>query len=254
MDLATFIGLIVAFGAVGGSFLLEGGHPDSLFLVPPMLIVIGGTMGATTITTSVQTVVQIPHFLKVAAFGKSHPFNESIDAIVDLAEKARRQGILGLEEDLKHISDPFFKKAIQLVIDGTEVTALREILETEIAYVEERHKRGIIFFQKAGGFSPTMGILGTVLALIHAFGNVSDASTMATRIASAFIATLWGVGLANLFFLPISDKLRMRHDEEIAHLELVMEGVLAMQSGENPRYVRTRLLSFIDPRQRRHEV
>lgn len=254
MDIATFIGLIVAFGAVGGSFLLEGGQLTSLFLTAPMIIVIGGTLGATTITTSIQTVVQIPHFLKVAAFGKSYLFNESIDAIVKLAEKARRQGILGLEEDLKRISDPFFKKAIQLVIDGTEVTALRDILETEIAYTEERHKRGIIFFQKAGGFSPTMGILGTVLALIHAFSNVSDASTMAVRIASAFIATLWGVGLANLFFLPISDKLRMRHDEEIAHLELVMEGVLAMQSGENPRYVRTRLLSFIDPRHRHHEV
>ncbi len=254
MDLATFIGLIVAFGAIASSFLLEGGHLNSLFLTAPMLIVIGGTLGATTITTSIQTVVQIPHYLKVAAFGKSYPFSESIDAIVKLAEKARRQGILGLEADLAEITDPFFKKAIQLVIDGTEVTALREILETEIAYTEERHKRGIIFFQKAGGFSPTMGILGTVLALIHAFGNVSDASTMAVRIASAFIATLWGVGLANLFFLPISDKLRMRHDEEIAHLELVMEGILAMQSGDNPRYVRTRLLSFIDPRQRRHEV
>jgi len=254
MDIATFIGLIVAFGAVAGSFLLEGGNLTSLLLTAPMLVVIGGTLGATTITTSIQTVVHIPHYLKVAAFGKSYLFNESIDTIVKFAEKARRQGILGLEEDLKKIIDPFFKKAIQLVIDGTEVTALREILETEIAYTEERHKRGIIFFQKAGGFSPTMGILGTVLALIHAFGNVSDASTMAVRIASAFIATLWGVGLANLFFLPISDKLRMRHEEEIAHLELVMEGILAMQSGENPRYVRTRLLSFIDPRHRRHEV
>jgi len=250
MDLATFIGLIVAFGAVGGSFLIEGGHLPSLFLTAPMMIVLGGTLGATTVTTSIQTVVQIPHYLKVVAFGKSYSFGESMDAIVKLAEKARREGILGLEADLKRITDPFFRKAIQLVIDGTEVTALREILETEIAYVEERHKRGITFFSKAGGFSPTMGILGTVLALIHAFGNVTDASSMATRIASAFIATLWGVGLANLFFLPISDKLKLRHDEEIAHLELLMEGILAIQAGENPRYVRTRLLSFIDPRNR----
>ncbi len=253
MDLATLIGLIVAFGSVGSSFLLEGGHLHSLILTAPMLIVLGGTLGATTVTTSIQTVVHIPHYLKVVGFGKTYPFNESIDAIVGLAEKARREGILGLEADLKTITDPFLRKAIRLVIDGTEVTALREILETEIAYIEERHKRGIIFFQKAGGFSPTMGILGTVLALIHAFGNVSDASVMATRIASAFIATLWGVGLANLFFLPVSDKLRMRHEEEIAHLELVMEGVLAIQSGENPRYVRTRLLSFIAPRNRYHE-
>ncbi len=254
MDLATFIGLIVAFGAVAGSFLLEGGQLDSLFLLPPILIVLGGTLGATTITTSIQTIIQIPHYLKIAAFGRSHPFNDSIEAIVRLADKARRQGILGLEADLKQLTDPFFRKAVQLVIDGTEVTTLREILETEIASIEERHRRGIVFFQKAGGFSPTMGILGTVLALIHAFGNVSDASSMATRIASAFIATLWGVGLANLLFLPISDKLRLRHEEETAHLELMMEGVLAIQSGENPRYVRTRLVSFVDPRNRQHEV
>ncbi|MEW5993484.1 MAG: MotA/TolQ/ExbB proton channel family protein, partial [Candidatus Zixiibacteriota bacterium] len=197
MDLATLIGLIVAFGAVGGSFLLEGGHLDSLFLLPPILIVLGGTLGASTITTSIQTVIQIPHYLKVAAFGKSRPLSDSIETIVQLADKARRQGILGLEADLERIGDPFFHKAVQLVIDGTEVTTLRDILETEIATTDERHKLGIIFFQKAGGFSPTMGILGTVLALIHAFSNVSDASSMATKIAAAFIATLWGVGLAN---------------------------------------------------------
>lgn len=254
MDLATFLGLIIALGAVGGAYLLEGGHLYSLFLTAPIMIVVGGTLGATIVTTSIQTVLQIPHYLQVAAFGYTRPFNKSIDAIVKLSEKARKEGILGLEENLKKITDPFFKKAIQLVIDGTEVSVLREILETEIVYIEERHKRGIIFFQKAGGFSPTMGILGTVLALIHAFSNVNDASAMAAKIASAFIATLWGIGLANLFFLPVSDKLRMRHEEEIAHLELVMEGVLALQSGENPRYIRTRLLSFIAPPHRQNEV
>jgi chemotaxis protein MotA len=254
MDFATLLGLIVAFGAIGVSFLLEGGHPDSVFLVAPMLIVIGGTLGATTVTTSIQTVFRLPHYLKVVAFGRSYHFTQTIDDIVKLAEKARREGILGLEADLKKIMHPFFNKAVQLVIDGTEVTALREILETEIAYVEERHKKGIAFFQKAGGFSPTMGILGTVLALIHTLSNATDAETMAAGIAGAFIATLWGVGLANLLFLPVSDKLRMRHEEEVAHLELIMEGMLALQSGENPRYVRTRLLSFIAPSHRTHEV
>jgi chemotaxis protein MotA len=254
MDFATIFGLVVALGAIAGSFVLEGGHPDSVFLVAPMLIVIGGTMGATMVTTSMETVLRLPHYLKVAVFGRSYPFTETIDTIVKLAEKARREGILGLEAELRTITHPFFRKAVQLVIDGTEVTALREILETEIAYIEERHKKGIVFFQKAGGFSPTMGILGTVLALIHTLGNARDAETMAANIAGAFIATLWGVGLANLFFLPISDKLRMRHEEEVAHLELIMEGMLALQSGENPRYVRTRLLSFVAPTHRNAEV
>ncbi|UCD63434.1 MAG: flagellar motor protein [Candidatus Zixiibacteriota bacterium] len=254
MDFATIIGLIVAVGAIGGSFVLEGGHLSSVFLLAPMLIVIGGTLGATTVTTSMDTVIRVPTFLKLAFSGKSRDFNKTINALVRLSEKARREGILGLESKLRYLPDPFFKKAVQLVIDGTEVTALREILETEIAYIEERHKKGIIFFQKAGGFSPTMGILGTVLGLIHTLSNTQDASKMAAAIAAAFIATLWGVGLANLFFLPVSDKLRMRHEEEIAHLELIMEGVIWLQSGENPRNIRTRLMAFIAPRMRSQEV
>jgi chemotaxis protein MotA len=253
MDLATLVGLALAFGAVVGSFILEGGHLDAIFLFPPMLIVIGGTLGATIITTSVGTVKQVPNYLRLAFFGKSHPLTDSIDTIVKLAEKARREGILGLDAHIREFTDPFFKKALQLVVDGTEVTALREILQTEIAYTEERHKKGIAFFQKAGGFSPTLGILGTVLGLIHTLGNTSDASKMASAIAAAFIATLWGVGLANLFFLPVSDKLRMRHDEEMAHLELVLEGMVAIQSGENPRNIRTRLHAFISPQHRSSE-
>lgn len=253
MDLATLIGLIIAFGAVGGSFLMDGGSFDAVFLAAPILIVVGGTLGATTVTTSIDTVTHIPHFLRIAFLGRTHRFSETIEQIVKLAEKARREGVLGLENDLKRIHNPFFRKAVRLVIDGTEMTALRDILETEIAYLEERHKRGITFFQKAGGYAPTMGILGTVLGLVHTLGNTADASRMAAHIAAAFIATLWGVGLANLFFLPVSDKLRMRHEEEMAHLELIMEGVLALQLGENPRYIRTRLLSFIAPIHRSQE-
>ena len=187
-------------------------------------------------------------------FGKSHPTQDTIDYVVMLAEKARREGILGLEGRLKEIANPFFRKAVQLVIDGTEVTVLRDVLETEISYAERRHVRGIEFFQKAGGFSPTMGILGTVLGLVHTLANVSDAARMASAIASAFIATLWGVGLANLFFLPLSDKLRMRHKEEVAFRELIMEGVIALQSGDTPRNIRSRLTSFISPSNRPVEV
>ncbi len=254
MDLATGIGLILAFGAVIGAFKMEGGELDAIFITAPILLVIGGTLGATIITTSIQTVRRVPSYLRLAFFGRNHPLADTIELIVRMSEKARREGILGLEGDLKRIGDPFFRKGIQLVIDGTEVTVLREILETEMAYVEERHKRGITFFQKAGGFAPTLGILGTVLGLVQTLGNTSDASKMAGSIAAAFIATLWGVGLANLFFLPVSDKLRLRHDEEMAHLELITEGVVAIQSGDNPRNIRTRLHSFIAPQHRYGEV
>ncbi|RKX24964.1 MAG: flagellar motor protein [Candidatus Zixiibacteriota bacterium] len=254
MDFATILGLILSLGAIVGAYSLEGGTFESVFLLAPMMIVVGGTLGATIVTTSVDTVIRVPSYLRLAFFGNKHRVDVIINRIIRLAEKARREGILGLEADMKGIRQPFFKKAVLLLIDGTEVTVLREILETEIAYIEERHKRGIIFFQKAGGFAPTLGILGTVLGLIQALGSTSDAAQMASAIAAAFIATLWGVGLANLFFLPVSDKLRMRHDEEMAYLDLIMEGVVAIQSGDNPRSIRTRLNSFIAPRFRPGEV
>jgi len=254
MDFATILGLIMAIGTIAGAYGLEGGSFESVFLLAPMMIVIGGTLGATMVTTSVDTVVRVPLYLKLAFAGRKPKSEAIINRIIGLAEKARREGILGLETDLKQINHSFFRKAVQLLIDGTEVTLLREILETEITYIEERHKRGIDFFQKAGGFAPTLGILGTVLGLIQALGNNDDAGKMAAAIAAAFIATLWGVGLANLFFLPVSDKLRLKHDEEMTYLELIVEGVVAVQSGDNPRNIRTRLYSFIAPSQRSYEV
>ncbi len=248
MDFATIFGLIMAVGAITGAYTIEGGDINSIFLFAPIMIVLGGTFGATAITTSLATVNKIPTYLKLAFFGKRYyDAKQTINILVSLAEKARREGVLGLEQHVDAIRDPFFKKAIRLVVDGTELTSLRDILENEIAYLEDRHKHGIILFQKAGGFAPTMGILGTVLGLIHTLGNTSDAAKMATAIAGAFIATLWGVGLANLFLLPVSDKLKMRHEEELAHYELIMEGVLAIQSGDNPRSIHTRLNSFVPP-------
>lgn len=253
MDIATIGGLVLGIGAVLVSFVLEGGHLGSIVQLPAMMIVIGGTIGASVVTTSMKTVMKVPSYLKLALFGKSDNPLRTIDMIVKLSEKARREGILGLEKDLKAIRNPFFRKAVQLVIDGAETTMLKEILETEIAYVEERHKKGILFFQKMGGFSPTMGIIGTVLGLIHTLSNTSDADRMAQAIASAFIATLWGVALANLCYLPISDKLKLRHEEELAGLDLIMEGIVAIQSGDNPRVVKTKLLSFIAPHMRGRE-
>jgi chemotaxis protein MotA len=250
MDLATIGGLILGLGAVIVSFLMEGGHLGAIIQAPAMIIVLGGTIGATVITTSFRTILRVPKYLKLALFGKSPDARELIDKISTLSEKARREGILGLEADLFEITDPFFKKSIQLVIDGTEITVLREILETEIAYVEERHKRGILLFQKLGGFSPTLGIIGTVLGLIHTLSNTEEPERMAVAIAGAFIATLWGVAMANLVYLPLSDKLRLRHEEELANLDLIMEGVVSIQSGDNPRVVRTKLLSFVPPHQR----
>ncbi|MEE9554820.1 MAG: motility protein A [candidate division Zixibacteria bacterium] len=251
MDIATVLGLLVGIGAVAIAFFLEGGALKSVFQLPAMILVIFGTIGAATVTTSLSTIKNIPSYLKIAFYSKMEQPFELINRLVGMAEKARREGILGLEDELKSDDTPFFRKAWQLVIDGTEVTILRSILETEVAYISERHSKGQSFFQKLGGFSPTLGIIGTVLGLINALGNTGDASSMASHIAAAFIATLWGISLANLLYLPISDKLRFRNEEEMKDLELIIEGVISIQSGENPRVIRTKLLSFVTPRDRR---
>ena len=138
----------------------------------------------------------------------------------------------------------------QLAIDGFETNKIREILEIEMAYIEERHKAGANFFMKLGGFSPTLGIMGTVLGLIHALGNMENSSNMASAIASAFIATLWGVALANLIYLPISDKLKQKHQDEALYLEIITEGAISLAMGDNPRVIRMKLVSFLLPDKR----
>jgi len=145
------------------------------------------------------------------------------------------------------------KKAIQLAIDGFETNKIREILEIEMSYIEERHKVGAVFFQKLGGFSPTLGIIGTVLGLIHALANMESSESMAKSIAAAFIATLWGVALANLIYLPISDKLKVKHQDEALYLEIISEGVISLAMGDNPRVIRMKLLSFLLPDKRTGE-
>jgi len=251
MDLATISGLILGVGAIVVAYVLDGGNLGAVTQAPAMILVIGGTIGAATITTSYKTILNIPTMLRIAFMGKKPDQIRTIEQIVRLSEKARREGVLGLENDLKNISDPFFSKAVQLVIDGTETTVLRQILETEINFITERHRKGINLFKALGGFSPTLGIIGTVLGLIHALSNTADAGRMATAIAGAFIATLWGISMANLCYLPIGDKLRMRHDDESANLELIIEGVIAIQSGDNPRIIRTKLMSYLEPNIRR---
>lgn len=251
MDIATLGGLIIGVSAISIAFIMEGGHLGMVIQAPAMIIVIFGTLGAGTITTSFATILKIPVYLRIALSKTEYDSMATIDKIVRMAERARREGILGLEEYLKKIRDPFFRNAVQLLIDGTEVTVLREILETDLTFVAERHKAGITLFRKLGGFSPTLGIIGTVLGLIHALGTTDDATRMASAIAVAFIATLWGIGMANLFYLPISDKLRYRHEDEMFKLQLMTEGVIAIQSGDNPRIIRTKLYSFMNSNLRR---
>jgi chemotaxis protein MotA len=253
MDITTVLGLILGIGAVLVAFIMEGGHLSALIQAPAMLLVIVGTVGAATVTTSLSQLTNIPKLFKIILFEKKLDPQRLIDLIYALSQKSRKNGLLSLERELASIEDTFLKKAIQLAIDGFETTKIREILEIEMAYMHERHKAGSAFFQKLGGFSPTLGIIGTVLGLIHALGNMENSSNMASAIASAFIATLWGVSLANLVYLPISDKLKAKHQDEAVYLEIISEGVVSLAMGDNPRVIRMKLLSFLLPDQRSND-
>jgi chemotaxis protein MotA len=253
MDIATILGLILGVGSLILSFVMEGGHLSALVQIPAMILVIFGTFGAATVTTSVKQLLNLPTLIKVAMFEKKMDTQNLIELIFNLSQKARKNGLLSLERELENIREPFLKKAIQLAIDGFETNKIREILEIEMVYIEERHKAGALFFGKLGGFSPTLGIMGTVLGLIHALGSMENSSNMASAIASAFIATLWGVAMANLIYLPISDKLKFKHQDEALFLEIIIEGVVSLAMGDNPRVIRMKLVSFLLPDKRREE-
>lgn len=254
MDIATILGLIVGIGSVLVSFMMEGGHLSALIQIPAMVLVIFGTFGAATVTTSVKQLINLPNLMKIALFEKKMDSQQLIDLLFDLSSKARKNGLLSLEKEIDSIEEPFLRKAVQLAIDGFETNKIREILEIEMAYIEERHKAGANFFLKLGGFSPTLGIMGTVLGLIHALGSMESSSNMASAIASAFIATLWGVAMANLIYLPLSDKLKYKHQDEALYLEIITEGAISLAMGDNPRVIRMKLVSFLLPDKRREDT
>jgi len=251
MDRTTVGGLLFGIGCLIAALWLEGGHLQQLVNLPAALIVLGGTFGATLIGLSVQQLRDLPHIVRQALVRPSIDIPQTIRWLVTLSEKARRDGLLALDADANAASDEFLQRALQLAIDGTDPELLRDILQLEITFLEERHRQGEQVFTSMGGYAPTMGVLGTVMGLIHMMSRIENPSQMGPAIATAFVATLYGVGSANLLFLPIANKLRTRHAEEVLLREVIVEGVLAIQSGENPRIVEQRLRAFLSQRQKR---
>src|SRR4051812_32650625 len=252
MDLATLVGVGLAFGAVLLSMIMEGGNPAALVSHPaPIVLVIGGTLGATIAGFSMKDVTGIGKVVMKAFMpGPEVDPTKAIEQMVHFADRARRDGLLALEDEAKNIDDPFLRKGIQMAIDGTDPEIVREVLETEVAALRDRHKVGATFFGNMGAFAPTLGIIGTVLGLVHMLENLDDPSTMGPLIAAAFIATLWGVMTANLIYIPIANKLKRSSAEEVAYKELVLEGILSIQAGSNPRTVADKLKSFLPPKVR----
>jgi chemotaxis protein MotA len=250
MDLATIIGLVLAWGALIGAVLLEGGDIKALINIPAALLVFGGTLGAATISFKMNQITGLPNILKQAFKEKSQDVAGVIALLVRFAERARREGLLVLEDDARNVDDEFLQRGVRLAIDGTDPEMVREILSTEIHFLQTRHKVGESIFTTLGGFAPTLGIIGTVMGLIHMLANLADPVKMGPSIAGAFIATLYGVASANLIFLPIGNKLKARSAEEVLVREVMVEGILAIQAGDNPRIVEEKLKAFLAPKMR----
>lgn len=248
MDLATVIGILLSFGLVFGAM----GSDIILFWdFPSILIVIGGTIGAALITYPVYHVLGVMGIMKKAFFSKLDAPTQMIEQFVDFASRVRREGILSLEPQLKEVKDDFLRKALQLTVDGLEPQAIQEILETEISYLEERHGRGAEILLCFGALAPAMGMIGTVVGLVLMLKNMSDPSSIGPAMAVALLTTFYGAVLANLVFNPMAGKLKTRSKEEVLLRSMIIEGVMSLSRGENPRIIEEKLNSFLPPKSRK---
>jgi len=247
MKAITAIGIAGAFAALLLAVMMEGGNPAGLLNIPAFVIVIVGTGAATVASTNVEQAKTIPKLYQRAFKGSTLAPNEAVAEMVRFAEKARREGLLAIEKDLDSVEDEYTRKGLQLVIDGTDSELVRAILQSEIDGMCERHAANAHLFATAGGFAPTLGILGTVLSLVHVLENLSSPATLGHAISGAFLATLYGVGSANLVFLPVSNKLKELSAEEVLYRTMLLEAVLSIQAGDNPRMLGEKLETFIAP-------
>jgi chemotaxis protein MotA len=250
MKAVAAVGIGLAFVLLMLGNVMEGGSPASLINIPSALIVLGGTLGATLASTSMEQFKALPALYKKAFTTGPPDYRGEVDRIVGFAEKARREGLLALDGEVAEIEDEFVRKGMQLVVDGTDPEVVREILEAELDGMAARHKAGAQPFVQAGGFAPTLGVLGTVMSLVHVLENLDKPETLGHSIAGAFIATLYGVGSANIIFLPVANRLKVVAGQEYEVKTMVIEGVLAVQAGENPRLIADRLMTFVPPAER----
>jgi chemotaxis protein MotA len=250
MKVSSLIGVIAGglFIAMGAT--IEGSNVAAIINVPAMLIVLGGTLGASIGGANFDAIKGIPKVYKKAFLPDPLDLPGRVAELVGYAEKARRDGLLALDEQLASVSDPYTRKGLQLVVDGTDPELVAEVLDAENAAMRKRHAAGVQPFDKAGGYAPTMGIIGTVFGLVHVLTNLSQPETLGPMISSAFIATLLGVASANVVYLPVSARLKGLSAEELHFREMTLEGILAIQAGENPRFVSEKLMAYVPPNQR----
>lgn len=245
MDPATIIGIIGAFGALYAMMVMEGASPAAIFLPAPMILVFGATIAVGIASATLPDFLQAVKALPRAFTGKVAKPQIVIDQMVEVAEIARRQGLLAIEAEADKIDDPFFKKALQSIADGMDAEELAILLEDKIATFERTSKSANKFWTSLGGYAPTIGIIGTVVSLTHVLENLSDPEHLGHMIAAAFVATLWGVLSANFLWLPIAGRLGRLTELETQRMTLIMEGALAVQAGSQPRVLGERLRALV---------
>ncbi len=248
MDPATLIGFVVSLVALLAFMVMEGSDPSSLLFLPAIVLVIVATFGAAMSGQTMDDLKKLPGWFKLAVMpAKVPPATDQIQTLVSLAEKARKEGLLALEAQVKAIEDPFLKRGLQMGIDGTDPEELRAVLESEISAKKAEDKVAAKFMNTMGGYAPTIGIVGCIVGLMNVMANLNDPSSLGPMIASAFVATLWGVMAANFWFLPMGAKILRVSELQAAQMELLVEGITEIQAGTSPRAVRLKLNSLIPP-------
>ena len=252
MEVATPVGIIFAVVAISVAFIMEGGSPMVAFSNPAaVIIIIGGTVGVGLASNRMSDIAPgIKATLKMLLPGKKVDSAGAVTELMEYADIARRDGLLALEEKAKGVEDAFMKRGLELVIDGTDSDEVLEVLEADILAMKERHKVAAKFHMDCGTYAPAIGIVGCVLGLTLALSKMEDPAEMGHAIASAFIATLWGIGIANMFFMPLANKMKRVSAVEVAHRQMVIEGILAIQAGVSPRAVGEKLKSHLSPKAR----
>ncbi|MFO7783471.1 MAG: motility protein A [Thermodesulfobacteriota bacterium] len=246
MDIATIIGIFTAFALVISAILMGSGL--ALFInIPGLMIVVGGTLGATMINYPLPDILKVINVVKNAFFHRKQTVQELIGEFVNLAGTARREGILALESSIGDMKDEFMRKGLQLSIDGLEPGSIKDILGTEIESIQDRHKLGADIFTTLGTFSPALGMIGTLIGLVQMLQTMDDPSTIGPAMAVALLTTFYGALLANVVFLPIAGKLKNRSTEEVMAKELMAEGIMSIAKGDNPRLLEQKLNAFLAP-------
>ena len=245
MDKLSVIGVLIGLGAILVGQQLEGGHIHSLINGPAILIVFGGSIGAVMVQSPVPTFMRALQIVLWVIRPPVQPKRQIIEKIVSWSQVARREGLLGLETQAEAEPDAFARKGLQLLVDGNEPETIRSTLEVEVLARENRDLAAAKVFEGLGGYSPTIGIIGAVLGLIHVMGNLADPSKLGAGIATAFVATIYGVGLANLIFLPVGNKLKAHVQHQSQYGEMLIEGIIAIAEGENPMNIELRLQGYL---------